>query len=101
MIEIDDEQFNKVQSSTGLVIVDFYAQWCYPCKMLTNVLQELENENSTVIYKINIEKHQKNAKKFKISSIPTICVFFDGEYKECIVGYKHKDELKKILSKYD
>ncbi|MBE6156025.1 MAG: thiol reductase thioredoxin [Firmicutes bacterium] len=72
-------------------IVDFYADWCGPCKMLLPVLDEID---FTDIYKVNVDEYPEIAKKFGIMSIPTLVFFKDGLEQEREIGYRGLDEIK-------
>ena len=77
----------------GLVIVDFYADWCGPCKMLSPILESLD-EN---IIKVNVDEHRELAIKNGIMSIPTVFIYRDGELKDKFIGLKSKTEIEEIL----
>lgn len=89
---LESENFKEVISS-GVWIVDFYADWCGPCKMLGPVLEELDNN----VLKINVDNHEKLATEFGVMSIPTICFFKDGELKNKVVGFRNKTEIEEIV----
>lgn len=78
----------------GVWLVDFYADWCGPCKMLSPVLETL---NANVL-KINVDTHENLATSFGVMSIPTICFFKNGELKEKVIGFHNKEELENILN---
>jgi thioredoxin 1 len=82
-------------------LVDFWAEWCGPCKMLTPVLEELSNENESKIniYKVNVDENQQLAVKFGIRSIPTLLLFKGGEIQEQIVGLKSKSDLQASIDR--
>lgn len=84
---------SKVLKAQGIVVVDFFASWCGPCKMLTPVLEELSREVEYPIYKVDIDENESLSKKFGILSIPTILVFKDGEEKSRIRGYVPKQAI--------
>lgn len=90
---LENENFKEIIKE-GLWIVDFYADWCGPCKMLGSVLEELDNN----ILKINIDNHEELATEFGVMSIPTICFFKDGELKNKIIGFRNKDEIQNIIN---
>ena len=81
----------------GTTIVDFWAEWCGPCKMVTPVLEELAEETGAKLLKINVDEEQELAKAFSISSIPVIALYVDGSKTSEIIGAKPKPALKKAL----
>ena len=80
----------------GSVLVDFYTEWCGPCKMLAPILEEIDNMN---VLKIDADKFMDLAQQFGIMSVPTLCFFKDGELKERVIGYKNAEEIKEIYQK--
>ena len=72
------------------VLVDFYADWCGPCKMLGQVLEQLEDID---IIKINVDEEEELAKKYKVMSIPNMFIVKDGEIVKQMIGFKSKDEI--------
>lgn len=89
---LEKENLNDVINE-GVWLVDFYADWCGPCKMLSPVLETL---NANVL-KINVDTHENLATSFGVMSIPTICFFKNGELKEKVIGFHNKEELENIL----
>ena len=81
------------------VLVDFYADWCGPCKMLAPVLEELEAEfgDKLKIVKINVDKETELAQQFRVVTIPTMMIFENGELRDSFVGYRSKEELVELL----
>ena len=81
----------------GTTIVDLWAEWCGPCKMVGPVLEELANETGSKLIKINIDEDTELAESFNITSIPVIMLYKDGEKVKHIIGAKPKPALKKVL----
>lgn len=79
----------------GVTLVDFYAEWCGPCKLMSAVLGELDNEYS--IIKVDTDKFKNLTTKYRIMSIPTILVFKNKEKFKEIIGYHTKEELEKLI----
>ncbi len=93
--EINDGNIEELVSASGKAVVDCYAPWCGPCKMLSPVIDELADEMEDVsFYKLNVDDNDSAAEKYDVMSIPTILVFENGALKNKLVGYKTKDELK-------
>ena len=92
----EDEFFEKIKE--GKVVVDCFATWCGPCKMLSPILDQVASEtNGVSFYKIDIDEAEEVAEKYEISSIPTILVFENGELKNTSVGLKSKDEILEMI----
>ena len=91
---LEKENFEEVISK-DLWVVDFYADWCGPCKMLGPVLEQLDNN----VLKVNVDDHEELAANFGVMNIPTVCFFKDGEFKEKVIGFHNKDDLETIIEK--
>lgn len=80
----------------GVTVVDFYAEWCGPCKMLSPVFQEVEEslKEYATFLKINIDNHMEIAQEYSISSIPTILIFKDGKVEDRLVGFNSANIIK-------
>ena len=98
LVDLNNDNFDEVTSS-GTVLVDFWAPWCGPCKMLTPILEKVKEDvgDSAVISKVNVDENPQLASKFGVRSIPTILIFKNGEIKETLVGLKQQAELTSLL----
>lgn len=95
--EINDKEFEEV-IKTGKVLVDCFANWCGPCKMLSPVIDELSNEKKDYsFYKLDVDKSSDVVMKYNVMSIPTLLVFNDGKLVNTIVGLRSKSELENEL----
>ena len=81
------------------VLVDFWATWCGPCRMLAPVIEEIANEyaRKVKVGKVNVDDERELALEYGVSSIPTVMVFQNGEVKETSVGYRPKEEIEQLL----
>lgn len=98
---VEDKNFNS-ETESGLVLVDFWAPWCGPCKMLAPVLEELDSRlgDTVKIAKVNVDENQQTAQKFEVMSIPTLLVMKEGNVVDKVVGFKPTDALEEILRKH-
>lgn len=96
-----DKSFSS-EISEGLVLVDFWAPWCGPCKMIAPVLEELDGEMSSKIkiVKVDVDENQETASNFGIMSIPTLVLFKDGQPVDKVVGFNPKEALVELVNKH-
>lgn len=96
-----DQSFSS-EISDGLVLVDFWAPWCGPCKMIAPVLEELDAEMSATvkIVKVDVDVNQETASNFGIMSIPTLVLFKDGQPVDKVVGFNPKEALVELVNKH-
>jgi thioredoxin 1 len=101
IVAATDQSFNQ-ETSEGVVLVDFWAPWCGPCKMIAPVLEEIDGEMSdkVKIVKLDVDDNQETAGKFGVMSIPTLLLFKDGEVVDQVVGFQPKEALVELIDKH-
>ncbi|WP_343152732.1 thioredoxin TrxA [Buchnera aphidicola] len=100
---LNDSEFEeKILEEEGICLVDFWAEWCNPCKILSPILEEIAKEyiNKIKIFKINIDENPNTAPKYSIKGIPTLLLFSKGKLIATKVGAISKSQLKKFLDTY-
>lgn len=95
----DDNNFNE-KIKAGLTLVDFYADWCGPCRMLTPVLEQVakDMQGKVVVAKLDIDKNQKVAGGYQVTSVPTMILFKDGKEAGRLVGLRDVEGVKKFIA---
>ena len=99
-LTITEQNFDtEVLLAKEPVLVDFWATWCGPCRMLAPIIEEIaqENEGKVKVGKVNVDEERELALQFGVSSIPTVMVFQNGEIKATSVGYRPKEEIEALL----
>ena len=102
IVELTGENFElEVEKSNVPVMVDFWAQWCGPCRTVAPIMEELavEYEGRAKVAKVNVDDEVELSSKFRIMSIPTIMVFKNGQMAEKVIGARSKEELSALLDK--
>ena len=98
--EITDATFEE-ETSEGVVLIDFWATWCGPCKMQSPVIDQLSEEMDDVKFtKMDVDQNQETARNLGIMAIPTLLIKKDGKVVDQIIGYHSEDQLKQILQQY-
>ena len=97
---INSTQFDEV-TSEGIVVVDFFANWCGPCKMIGPIFEEVAGELTNAKFtKVNVDECPNLAGKYRVASIPTIMVFKNGAPIDTLVGFMPKTQLKEAVEKH-
>jgi thioredoxin 1 len=103
ILTLSDATFDEaVKSAETAVVIDFWAEWCGPCKMIAPALAEIadEHEGKLQIAKLNVDDNPETARRFDVMSIPTLLVFQDGSPVKRLVGAKGKGQLLQDLSEF-
>lgn len=89
------EEFEEVVlNNKGKVIIDFYAVWCGPCRMIEPILQSIADENEDItVYRVNVDENQDLAMQFMVSSIPTLILMNEGNKVETLIGLRSKEDI--------
>lgn len=96
-----DEFNNEVINSNEVAVIDFFATWCGPCKMLAPVFEEVANETPNAkFFKVDIDESLDLARQYSVSSVPTIKIFRKGDLMETFVGFMPKEKLSEAINKY-
>lgn len=101
LIEVNDSNFEE-QINKDVKLVDFWATWCGPCKMIAPVLEDLaaDYDGKADVLKLDVDQNQATAAKYEVMSIPTLIVFKDGEAVDKVVGFQPKENLAQVLDKH-
>ena len=103
ILTLTDATFDEsVGAASTPIVVDFWAEWCGPCKMIAPVLEDIakEHEGRIQIAKLNVDDNPNVARRYEVMSIPTLLVIADGEVKKRLVGAKGKPQLLEELSEF-
>ena len=98
VIQVNSENYKEIENGSRPALLDFYASWCGPCRMLSPTISAIANEREDIVVgKINVDDSPELARRFGIYSIPTVVVMKDGEEVERVVGLRPKDQLMALL----
>jgi thioredoxin 1 len=102
-VVLTDANFEElVEQRKGVALVDFWAEWCGPCKMIAPIVEQIAEENGDkmLVGKLDVDANSKTAMRFGVMSIPTLILFKDGEPVERLVGYRPKEQLMAKIRPY-
>lgn len=101
MVEFTDDNFNT-EAGEGLVLVDFWAPWCMPCRVVGPIIEDLADQyaGKVKVGKLNVDDNMRVAQSYRVMSIPTVILFKDGEAVEQVVGVRGKSDYEARLDKY-
>ncbi len=101
IVDVTDQTFSE-ETAEGLVLADFWAPWCGPCKMIAPVLEEINDEMSekVKIVKLDVDENQETAGKYSVMSIPTLLLMKDGNVVDQVVGFQPKEALTELINKH-
>jgi thioredoxin 1 len=95
---VTDESFDESIKSNGLILIDFWAEWCGPCKRVSPILDEISKEHGILVGKLNIDENPLKPVEYSVTSIPTMVLFEDGVVIKTIIGAKPKHKMLEELS---
>jgi thioredoxin 1 len=99
IVHANDETFHNEVNSSKVVLVDFYADWCGPCKALAPILESIDEDRANVkIIKVNVDEAEKISRSYGVMSIPTLIVFKDGKEISKNIGLLSKDEVMNMIN---
>ncbi|WP_019120238.1 thioredoxin [Brevibacillus massiliensis] len=101
IVNVSDQTFAQ-EVESGTVLVDFWAPWCGPCKMIAPVLEQIDSEvgEKLKIAKLNVDENPETSGRFGVMSIPTLMVFKDGQMVDKVIGFQPKEALMATLGKH-
>ena len=97
---LTDQNFNQEVESNDIILVDFWAEWCGPCKMLSPILDEISNEYGLPVGKLNIDENPGKSQEYSVQSIPTMVLFRNGKPVHTVLGAMPKHKLLKELAEW-
>jgi thioredoxin 1 len=97
---VTDENFSEVISSHKIIMIDFWAEWCRPCKMFSPVIEEVSVETGVWLGKINVDENPKKTLQYEVTSLPTTILFKNGEPVKRVIGAKPKHVMIKEIQEW-
>lgn len=97
IVDLDTPNLEDATDEEGVVLVDFHATWCGPCKQMEPVLEAIASSAEVKIVKVDVDQHQALAAEHQVRGVPTFLIFSNGELKERLVGYQPEPQLREII----
>ena len=97
---LTDQNFNQGVENNDIILVDFWAEWCGPCKMISPILDEISNEYGLPVGKLNVDENPEKAQEYSVQSIPTMVLFKNGKPVHTVLGAMPKHKLLKELAEW-
>ena len=97
---LTDQNFNQGVENNDIILVDFWAEWCGPCKMISPILDEISNEYGLPVCKLNVDENPGKAQEYSVQSIPTMVLFRNGKPVHTVLGAMPKHKLLKELAEW-
>ena len=94
------DHLDELVNDGGVVLVDFYADWCGPCKMLEPVVERIAAETAATVAKVDVDSQQALASQYRVQGVPTLHLFADGEQVEQLVGARDEGALRSLVERY-
>ena len=96
----DAQHLQEVADSYGVVLVDFYADWCGPCKMIEPIVEDLAAETEAAVAKVDVDALQQLAAQYQVQGVPTLMLFSDGDVAERFTGVRDRSTLENLIQQY-
>ena len=102
IVHVTDNSWNtEIKEYEGLALVDFWASWCGPCRMIAPIIEQLSEEETNVkVCKLNVDENPRTAFDFQITGIPTMLLFKNGKKVDQVIGFTSKDTLKSVINRH-
>jgi thioredoxin 1 len=94
------DHLDELTASDDVVLADFYADWCGPCKTLEPILEDLAAETDITVAKVDVDEHQSLAASHRVQGVPTMVLFADGDLVERLVGVRDRDTLERLVTQH-
>jgi len=94
------EHLQEIADDNGVVLADFYADWCGPCKMIEPIVEKLAAETDAAVAKVDVDAHQQLAAQYRVQGVPTLMLFSDGEAVERMTGVRDESTLRDLIQQY-